>query len=425
MMRHLLWQKVYLLRCRVGLFETLFYCFEEGFFMRSLAENIFSVGAIDWELRLFDRLIPLPDGTSYNSYLVKGSEKTALLDSVEPAKVDELITHLVTAGIDKIDYLIAHHGEQDHSGSLVDLLVLYPDAKVVTNPKCKSMLLDLLDIEDEQIITVEDRETLSLGDKTLEFIYTPWVHWPETMCSYLREDRILFSCDFFGSHIATSDLFVTDHGQAYEPAKRYFAEIMMPYRKPVLKNLEKLADYDISIIAPSHGPAYDDPGFIISAYAEWAGGEVKNEVVIPYVSMHGSTKEMAYYLAEALMERGITVRIFELSEVDIGKLAIALVDAATIVIGSPTVVVGAHPHAANVAFLANLLRPKAKFASIIGSYGWGSKMVEQICGIISGLKLELIDPVVIKGAAKEEGFAALEVLADKILAKHKEAGICD
>lgn len=391
--------------------------------MRALAENVFSVGVIDWELKMFDRLIPLPDGTSYNSYLVRGSEKTALIDCVEPERVDELIAHLIDGGESKIDYIVAHHGEQDHSGSLPDMLVLYPDAKVVTNPKCKTMLLDLLDIDEEKIITVEDREVISLGDKTLEFVYTPWVHWPETMSTYLQEDRILFSCDFFGAHMATSDLFVSDERMIWEPAKRYYAEIMMPYRKQVLSNIKKISDLDISIIAPSHGPAYDNPKFIVDAYSEWAGGEVKNEVLIPYVSMHGSTKEMADHLADALIERGVTVKIFELAEVDIGKLAIALVDAATVVIGSPTVIVGPHPHAANAAFLTNLLRPKLKFASIIGSFGWGSKMVDHLCGMLSGLKVELIEPVVVKGVAKEQTFADLERLAERIVEKHKEAGI--
>jgi len=391
--------------------------------MRALADNVLSVGVIDWELRLFDRLIPLPDGTSYNAYLVKGSEKTALVDTVEPERVDEFIAHLVDTGVDNIDYIVAHHAEQDHSGSLVDLLVLYPDAKVITNPKCKSMLIDLLDLQEDQFVTVGDREVISLGDKSLDFIYTPWVHWPETMCTYLKEDGILFSCDFFGSHIATSDLFASDERQIYEPAKRYYAEIMMPYKKAVLNNIEKLAGLDISIIAPSHGPAYDNPKFIIDCYSEWAGGEVKNEVVIPYVSMHGSTQKMVEYLTDALIDRGISVKIFELAELDIGKLAIALVDAATIVIGSPTVLVGPHPHAANAAFLANLLRPKLKFASIIGSYGWGSKMVDQLVAMVPNLKVELIDPVVVKGAAKDEDFAKLDELADKIAAKHKETGI--
>ena len=391
--------------------------------MRALAENVLSVGVIDWELKLFDRLIPLPDGTSYNSYLVKGSEKTALVDTVEPRMIDEFIAHLIDTGVDKIDYIIAHHAEQDHSGSLVDLLVLYPDAKIVTNAKCQSMLMDLLELGKDQFVTVADGDSLSLGDKNLKFIYTPWVHWPETMCSYLKEDRILFSCDFFGSHMASSDLFVSDEREIYEPAKRYYAEIMMPYKRPVLNNVKKISNLDISIIAPSHGPAYDNPKFIIDAYSEWAGGEVKNEVVIPYVSMHGSTKEMVFHLADALMERGVTVKLFELAELDIGKLAIALVDAATIVIGSPTVITGPHPHAAHAAFMANLLRPKLKFASIVGSYGWGSKMVENLTAMIPSLKVELIEPVISKGAAVPEIFAELEELADEIYSKHKEAGI--
>ena len=147
--------------------------------MRQIKDNILAVGAIDFDVRLFDRLIPLPDGTSYNSYLIKGSEKTALLDTVDTTKTDVLIDNLVKAGVDRIDYVIAHHGEQDHSGSLPDILSLYPDAKVVTNPKCKSMLIDLLNIPDDKFITVDDGETLSLGDKTLQFIYLPWVHWPD------------------------------------------------------------------------------------------------------------------------------------------------------------------------------------------------------------------------------------------------------
>ncbi|MFA5252817.1 MAG: FprA family A-type flavoprotein, partial [Phycisphaerae bacterium] len=174
--------------------------------MRQLRPNIYAVGAIDWDRRLFDELIPLPDGTSYNSYLIKGSEKTALLDTVDPAKTDVLIENLVKSGTGKIDYVVAHHAEQDHSGSIPDVLMLYPDAKVVTNPKCKGMLIDLLQISEDKFITVDDGQTLSLGDKTLQFIYIPWVHWPETMGTYLKEDKIFFSCDFFGSHLATSSL---------------------------------------------------------------------------------------------------------------------------------------------------------------------------------------------------------------------------
>ncbi len=393
--------------------------------MRQLKENVYSVGAIDWDRRLFDELIPLPDGTSYNAYLIRASEKTALLDTVDPTKTGVLIDNLVKAGLDKIDYVVAHHAEQDHSGGIPDILLLYPDAKVVTNAKCKAMLIDLLDISDDRFITVDDGETLSLGDKTLQFIYIPWVHWPETMGTYLQEDKIFFPCDFFGSHLATSGLFVDDEATVYEAAKRYYAEIMMPFRTAIKNNLKKIKDLQIDMIATSHGPVYDKPEFIIDAYKDWVSDKVENEVVLPFVSMHGSTRKMVEYFVEALMERGIAVKQFDLPVTDIGKLAISLVDAATIVLGCPTVLAGAHPVAAYAAILTNALRPKTKFASIIGSYGWGGKMVEQLTGLISNLRAEILQPVIAKGYPKDDDFEALERLADGILAKHRELGIVD
>jgi flavorubredoxin len=391
--------------------------------MMQLRPNIYAVGAIDWDRRLFDELIPLPDGTSYNAYLIKGSEKIALLDTVDPTKTDVLIDNLIKAGTDRIDYIVAHHAEQDHSGGIPDILMLYPDAKVVTNPKCKGMLIDLLQISEDKFITVDDGQTLSLGDKTLQFIYIPWVHWPETIGTYLQEDKIFFPCDFFGSHLATSSLFVEDQALVYESAKRYYAEIMMPFRTAIKGNLEKIKNLQIDIIASSHGPIYDKPQFIIDAYKDWVSDNVKNEVVLPYISMHDSTRKMVEHLVEALIERGITVKQFNLSVTDIGKLAISLVDAATIVLGSPTVLTAAHPKVAYAAILANALRPKTKFASIIGSYGWGGKMVEQIAGLISNLRVEILEPVIAKGYPKDSDFTALEKLADKILTKHKELGI--
>ncbi|MGB9713108.1 MAG: MBL fold metallo-hydrolase, partial [Dissulfurimicrobium hydrothermale] len=179
--------------------------------------GVFWLGAVDWDRRLFDSLIPLPEGTSYNAYLIQGSEKNALLDTVDPPMADELMAQLTD--VDKIDLVVSHHAEQDHSGTIPRVLERFPEAKVVVTPKAKGMLMDLLNIPENAFITVEDGERLSLGGKTLRFIHTPWVHWPETMVTYLEEDRILFSCDFFGSHIATTDLFVTDRGRVYEAAK--------------------------------------------------------------------------------------------------------------------------------------------------------------------------------------------------------------
>ncbi len=387
---------------------------------REIRPGVYWVGAIDWDRRLFDSLIPLPDGTSYNSYLVRGGDKTALIDTVDPTMEEMLINHLNQLGVRNLDYVVANHAEQDHSGTIPRVLEKYPQAKVVCTAKCKGMLMDLLLIPDDRFMTVDDKETISLGDKTLEFIHAPWVHWPETMLTYLKEDRILFPCDFFGSHLATTDLYVTDEGQVYEAAKRYYAEIMMPFRTTIQKNLDKIRDYAIDVIAPSHGPMYDKPDFIMKAYRSWAFDEPKNIVVLPYISMHDSTRKMVEYLVEALAERGVTVKQFDLAVTDIGKLAMSLVDAATIIIGTPTVLAGPHPNVAYAAFLANALRPNLKFASIIGSYSWGGKAVEQIAGMIPNLKVELIDPVLAKGFPKEADFKALDNLANTIAQKHKE-----
>jgi flavorubredoxin len=389
-------------------------------FARKINDRVFCLGSLDWDRRLFDSLIPLPDGTSYNAYLVKGSEKTVLLDTVDPPMADELIAQLKE--VPKIDFVISHHAEQDHSGTIPKILAAWPDAKLISTPKAKGMLVDLLKIPDEKCKPVEDGETLSLGDKTLKFIYTPWVHWPETMVTWLEEDRILFSCDFFGSHIASTDLFVTDEGRVYEAAKRYFAEIMMPFRSIIKKNLEKLAPYPIEMIAPSHGQLYPRPALILDAYSEWVNGAPQNTVVLPYVSMHESTKQMVDYLVAALVDKGIRVALFNLAVTDIGKLAMALVDAATIVVGTPTVLAGPHPYAAYAAFLANALRPNVKFLSIVGSYGWGGKTVETLGGMIPNLKVEILDPVLCKGVPLETDFKALDTLASTIAQKHAENG---
>lgn len=389
---------------------------------REIGTKIYSIGAIDWDRRLFDALIPLPDGTSYNSYLVIGNEKTALIDTVDPTKCDVLINNLNILGIENIDYVIANHAEQDHSGVIPQVLDKYPDAKVVCTPKCQGMLTDLLGISEEKFITAKDGDTISLGDRTLEFIHAPWVHWPETMLTYLREDKILFPCDLFSSHLASTDLFMIDERQSYEAAKRFYAEIIMPFRTNILKHLEKIKDYTIEIIAPSHGPVYNRPVFIIEAYKSWVFDEPENIVLIPYISMHDSTRQMVEYLVEVLAEKNITVKQFDLTVTDIGKLAMALVDAATIVIGTPTVLAGPHPNAAYAAILANALKPKTKFLSIIGSYSWGGKTVEQLAALIPNMKVEVLDTVLCKGLPREDDFKALDNLAQVIAEKHKENG---
>ncbi|MCX6561302.1 MAG: FprA family A-type flavoprotein [Candidatus Aminicenantes bacterium] len=388
---------------------------------RSLIDRVYAVGAVDWDRRLFDALIPLPDGTSYNAYYVQGSEKTALLDSVDPAKAGVLMGYLDR--LPPVDIIVAHHAEQDHSGTLPALLARFPQAKLVCSPKAKGLLIDHLGLPEDRITTVEDGATLSLGDKTLEFIHTPWVHWPETMCTYLRENKILFSCDFFGSHLAQSGLFVDDEEKLYESAKRYFAEIMMPFRTAIQKNLDRLRDIPIDMIAPSHGPVHKRPQTILLAYRDWVKDTPKNGVAIAYVSMHGSTETMVERLVEGLDARGVSACRFNMADADIGQLAVRLVDAATIVLAGPAVHVGLHPRLAFAAILANALRPKAKLAAFIGSYGWGQKMVEQLTGFLPNLKVEMLPPILFKGRPREEDLKAVDALAETIAAKHKEWGL--
>jgi flavorubredoxin len=386
----------------------------------NIVPGVFAVGAIDWNRRLFDSLIPLPDGTSYNSYLIQASEKTALIDTVDPVMKDELFNHLAQLGINKIDYIIANHAEQDHSGSIPFVLEKFPSARVVCSTKCKPFLMDLLRVPEAQILDVADGATLSLGNRTLKFIHTPWVHWPETMVTYLVEDKILFSCDFFGGHVAATDIFVTDESQIYEASKRYFAEIMMPFRTNIEKDLDKLKDLAIDFIAPSHGPVHNHPALIMQLWRSWVTDEPKNIAIIAYASMHGSTAMMVNRLAESLGRQGVEVKVFDLTVTDIGKLAMSLVDAATVVLATPTVLAGPHPSVVYAAFLANALRPRIKYATIIGSYLWGGKTVETLKGLLSNLTtLELIEPILVKGLPSDADLANLDKMAETIAEKHK------
>lgn len=383
---------------------------------RKISDAVTWMGAIDWDRRLFDALIPLPDGTTYNAYLVRGDHKTALIDTVDSSKTDVLLRQLET--VDQVDYVISNHAETDHSGAIPEILRRYPDATLLTSTPAVSVLIDSLGIDASRIRAVKDNETLDLGNKTLQFLYTPWVHWPETMVTYLQEEGILFSCDFLGCHIAASSLYVSDESQVAEAAKRYFAEIMMPFRTHIRKHLTRLADFPIQMVAPGHGPIHRNPPFILDAYGKWAAEAPQNLAVIPFVSMHGSTAKMVDCLVECLIDEGVRVERFDLATADIGKLATALVDAATIVIATPTVLGGPHPLAAYAAVLANALKPKAKYLSVIGSYGWGGKSVEALAGLIPNLKVEVLQPYLTKGSPDGLDCDAIAQLAHEIATRH-------
>ena len=390
---------------------------------QEIKNNIYYCGLNDCDRRIFDELIPLEHGTSYNSYLVKGSEKTAIIDTMYPPKTGEYLKRLAENQIGKVDYIIANHGEQDHSGSIPALLEKYPNAIVLTNSKCAENIKNMLHVPAEKIREVADGEEVSLGDKTLKFIFAPGVHWPDTMFTYIKEDNVICTCDFLGAHYTFSDVFAVESKELEKSAKRYYAEIMMPFRMMCKRYTQMIKDMNVDMILPSHGPVYKNPSFILDLYADWTSDTPKNLVVLPYVSMYNSTMEMIDRLAEKLNAEGIETFKFDIVDDDLGDLAMALVDAATIVMGTSMVLAGPHPMAVNVAYLASVLRPKAKFASLIGSYGWGGKLFDVIVNLLAPLKLDLIEPIQIKGKPTEEDFKKVDEMAKTILEKHKSIGL--
>ncbi len=388
--------------------------------VREIAEDIYFIGTIDWDRRLFDELIPLPEGTSYNSYLIKNNEEALLIDTVDPSKKDEFFKNIEEAQVEKINYLIAQHAEQDHAGCIKEVLDKFPGCKVITNQKCKDLLIDELHLAEEDFYEIKDREIFNFGRFKFQFIFTPWVHWPETFLTYLPDQEILFTCDFFGSHLATSSLWASNDNHNYRAAKRYYAEIMMPFRKNIKNHLKMLEEIAIKIIAPSHGPIYQNPSYIFKAYQEWVSDVVKDEVIIPYVSMHGSTQTMVNYLVKQLMKRNIKVTPYHLTNTDLGELAMALVEAATVILASPTVLTGPHPQIVYAAYLCSVLKPKTRFLGIIGSFGWGSKMEEDLLQLLGNLKVELLPSVITKSFPRREDFLKLDDLADQIIIRHQK-----
>lgn len=381
-----------------------------------ITDEIYSLRAIDWDRKLFDELMPLHEGTTYNAYLVKGADKTALIDSVLPARADELIAALAAAGVTKLDYVVANHAEQDHSGSIPALIARFPGLKVVTSAKCKRFLLDTLDLQRDDVQQIRDGDSLDLGGKTLSFHLTPWVHWPDTMVTFAVEDRIAFTCDFLGAHLATTELFAHDEARVAAAAKNYYAEIMMPYRSFAAAALQTVEAFAPTFIAPSHGPVHDRPEMIFDLYRDWTSEAVKPFVVIPYVSMYESTATMVAYLVDRLAEAGVPARPFNVVDLDSSALASSIVDASTIVFASPTVLSGPHPSLAAAAILINALAPKTRELAVIGSFGWEGNLPEQVIALLPRLKATVLEPVMAKGRPGEAAFAELDRLVADIVA---------
>lgn len=390
---------------------------------KEIVPNVFWVGVKHHNRRLFDALIPLPYGTSYNAYLVVGSKKTALIDTVNPGFERELLDK-ISEHIDpaKIDFVIMNHAEPDHANAAKDVLAVAKDAKLVASAKGKEAAMMYFDIPAERIMVVDESSKIELGGKSLKFLDAPWLHWPETIFTYLEEDKILFPCDFFGSHLAVGEFFADEYGneKTLDMAKLYFAEIMMPFRKPGQTAIDKVKKLGSKVIAPSHGLIWREPRIILDEYAKWTGETFEKKVMIVYVSMWGSTEKMVLALRDALVQRNITVQVFDLPNTEIGHVAKELVDTPVVVVGAPTVLGGVHPVAAYATMLVRALRAPTKYAAVLTSFGWSGGAVKALQGFLEGTKIEVLGVVEVKGPPKKDELDKVTELAGKIEEKLKQ-----
>jgi len=385
-----------------------------------ISKGVFWVGVKDWNRRIFDALIPLPQGTTYNAYLVKGKEKTALIDTVGPGFEKELVGKIEQViNPTALDYIIMNHAEPDHAGSIPHIMQLSQKAMLITSEKGAKMANVFYRVPSERTKTVKDGDIIELGGKTLKFIEAPMLHWPETMFTYLVENKVLFPCDFFGAHIAAG-LYDEDVEEIISFAKLYFGEIMMPFRNMGKKALEKVDKLAIETIAPSHGPIYKNPKRILDAYHKWTAGETKKKAIVVYVSMWNSTETMIKTMVETLLSEGIEVSFYNLVNSDIGDIARDLVDSRAIVLGMPTVLGGMHPQALYAAHLVKALRPPLKYGVLLSSYGWAGGAIRQAQEILGPTKIEMVGTLEINGPPTADDHRKIVAIGKQLSNKIRE-----
>ncbi|MGQ9581936.1 MAG: FprA family A-type flavoprotein [Thermoplasmatota archaeon] len=382
-----------------------------------ISDGVYWVGARDRDRRLFDGLIPLPQGTTYNAYLVRGAGGAALIDTVNPGFEPELEARVRRImPLEELDYVVMNHAEPDHAGAIPYVLERSGRALVVATEKGARMAQTQYGVPEGRLKIVREGERIDLGGKTLRFIEAPMLHWPETMFTYLAEGRVIFTCDFFGMHTAHG-FYDDDVPELIPFAKRYFGEIMMPYRAMGRAGLEKVRALDVSIIAPSHGPVHRAPRRIMEAYAAWTAGETKNKVILVYVSMWGSTEKMVGAMAETLSAEGVEAVVYNLTTSDIGDVARDLVDSRGIVLGAPTVLNGMHPLALHAVNLVRALRPPLKYGAVLSSYGWSGGAVKQAAEVLGPMKIELLGVVDVRGPPSADDMRRVEELGVLLASK--------
>jgi len=385
-----------------------------------ISQDVYWVGVRDWNRKLFDALIPLPKGTTYNAYLVVGTEKKALIDTVNPGfekELEEKISKVINPA--DIDYVIMNHAEPDHAGSIPHIMSMNSKAKLVTTSKGAKMAQIYFKVPEERIRVVADWETLDLGDKTLRFVEAPMLHWPETMFTYLQENKVLFSCDFFGSHVALG-LYDDEVDDLLVHAQRYFGEIMMPFSVMGQKALDKIKSLEIKLIAPSHGPIHTNPQRILDTYHRWTKGETRQKAIVVYATMWGSTEKMVRPMIDTLASEGIELAVYNLAVADIGDIAKDLVDSRAIVLGTPTVLAGAHPLAVYATYLVKALKPPLKYGVVLSSFGWGGGAIKHVQEVLGQTKMEIVGALEINGPPTENDINKISETGKALANKIKE-----
>lgn len=376
-----------------------------------LAPDVHAVGVKDPGLAVFDIVIPTEHGTTYNAYLVRGTEKTALIECVKRPFAAEWLENI--AGIlpvEKVDYVVINHSEPDHSGAIVDLLARNPGVEVVLSRSAKTFIDNIVHAG-YRFRIANDNDEIALGGKTLRFINAPFLHWPDTMLTYLVEDAILFPCDFLGAHFSSPEYFddeIAEPQKAWEAFEYYYGTIMRPYKEHILKACERLEGLPLSMVAPSHGPILrKDPGRHLARYRERASiihriPEWK-KVSIVYASAYGNTAAMAAKVAEGVRAAGANPRLMDVTAVPEGEILDELEQSIGILIGTSTLNSNV-PHPI-LHLIGNLvvLNVKGRPASVFGSYGWSGEAIKTVADILASMRMKVApEPIRVRMAPSEE-----------------------
>jgi len=384
------------------------------------------IGTNDRRTHLFENMWPLEHGVSYNSYIIN-DEKVALVDTVEIGTASEYLDNIKSIiGDKKIDYVIINHMEPDHSGALGAIIHRFPDVKLIGNIKTLKILTAYFNINEENYITVNDGDELDLGYHKLKFVMTPWVHWPETMVTYDTTDKILFSCDAFGTFGSLDGGIFDDeiNFEFYEEEmRRYYSNIVGKYSNMVQKAFKKLDGIPVNTICSSHGPIWrENPGRVLDLYNKWSKYETERGVVIVWGSMYGNTEKMADIIARHLVNNGIkNIKMYDASKTHISYIIRDIWKYKGLILGSCAYNSAMYPKMAQLCAELEHMQVKEHHLGIFGSYSWNGGGVKNLMKFAENIEFELIaEPAEIKGSPSEGNLDQLEVIAKEMAKRLKE-----